>query len=65
MICAGQEIVYRDYVDIGVAVASPGGLLVPILRDCQHMNWATTPRNHAAQPNIKTQIPCFALILAR
>jgi 2-oxoglutarate dehydrogenase E2 component (dihydrolipoamide succinyltransferase) len=30
-----QEIVYRDYVDISVAVASPKGLVVPVVRDCQ------------------------------
>lgn len=27
----GDEIVYRDYVDISVAVATPNGLAVPVL----------------------------------
>jgi len=27
------ELVYRDYYDIGVATATPGGLLVPVLQD--------------------------------
>ncbi|KAI0211472.1 Dihydrolipoyllysine-residue succinyltransferase component of 2-oxoglutarate dehydrogenase complex, mitochondrial [Lamellibrachia satsuma] len=35
-----KEIVYRDYVDISVAVATPRGLVVPVLRDVQAMNYA-------------------------
>jgi 2-oxoglutarate dehydrogenase E2 component (dihydrolipoamide succinyltransferase) len=34
------EIVYRDYVDISVAVASPKGLVVPVLRNVEGMNYA-------------------------
>ena len=29
-----MEIVHRNYIDISVAVSSPGGLVVPVLRDC-------------------------------
>lgn len=29
----GQDIVYHDYYDIGVAVSSPRGLVVPVLRN--------------------------------
>lgn len=36
----GENIVYRDYVDISVAVASPKGLVVPVLRNCQDMSFA-------------------------
>jgi len=36
----GQEIIYRDYVDISVAVATPKGLVVPVLRNAQDMNYA-------------------------
>ena len=36
----GDEIVYRDYVDISVAVATPQGLVVPVLRNCQNMSYA-------------------------
>lgn len=35
-----NEIVYRDYVDISVAVASPKGLVVPVLRNVESMNYA-------------------------
>jgi 2-oxoglutarate dehydrogenase E2 component (dihydrolipoamide succinyltransferase) len=30
---ATSEIVYRDYSDVSVAVASPNGLVVPVLRN--------------------------------
>jgi len=36
----GTDIVYRDYVDISVAVATPKGLVVPVLRNAQDMNYA-------------------------
>ncbi len=36
----GSDIVYRDYVDISVAVATPKGLVVPVLRNVQDMDYA-------------------------
>ncbi|XP_050676604.1 dihydrolipoyllysine-residue succinyltransferase component of 2-oxoglutarate dehydrogenase complex, mitochondrial-like [Leptidea sinapis] len=36
----GNEIVYRDYVDISVAVATPKGLVVPVIRNVQTMTYA-------------------------
>lgn len=30
----GKDIVYRDFVDISVAVSTPKGLVVPVLRNC-------------------------------
>lgn len=36
----GKEIIYRDYIDISVAVATPNGLLVPVLRNCEAMDFA-------------------------
>ncbi|KAJ8926061.1 hypothetical protein NQ315_009916 [Exocentrus adspersus] len=36
----GNEIVYRDYVDISVAVATPKGLVVPVIRNVERMNFA-------------------------
>lgn len=35
-----NEIVYRHYVDISVAVATPKGLVVPVLRNVESMNYA-------------------------
>lgn len=34
------EIVYRDYIDISVAVATPKGLVVPVIRNLGNMNYA-------------------------
>jgi 2-oxoglutarate dehydrogenase E2 component (dihydrolipoamide succinyltransferase) len=36
----GTDIVYHGYFDIGIAVASPRGLVVPILRDVDRMSFA-------------------------
>ena len=36
----GNDIVYHNYFDIGVAVGSPRGLVVPILRDADQMTFA-------------------------
>jgi 2-oxoglutarate dehydrogenase E2 component (dihydrolipoamide succinyltransferase) len=36
----GDEIVYHDYADISVAVSSPGGLVVPVIRDAQDLSVA-------------------------
>jgi 2-oxoglutarate dehydrogenase E2 component (dihydrolipoamide succinyltransferase) len=36
----GQDIVYHGYYDIGVAVSSPRGLVVPILRDVDQLSFA-------------------------
>lgn len=33
-------VIYRDFVDISVAVATPKGLVVPVLRDVDRMNFA-------------------------
>ncbi len=35
----GTEIVYHGYFDIGIAVGSPRGLVVPILRDADQMTF--------------------------
>jgi 2-oxoglutarate dehydrogenase E2 component (dihydrolipoamide succinyltransferase) len=36
----GNDIVYHGYFDIGIAVGSPRGLVVPILRDCDQLSFA-------------------------
>lgn len=36
----GQDIIYHGYYDIGIAIGSPRGLVVPILRDCDHLSFA-------------------------
>jgi 2-oxoglutarate dehydrogenase E2 component (dihydrolipoamide succinyltransferase) len=34
----GNEIVYHDYYDIGIAVGSPRGLVVPVIRDADKLS---------------------------
>ena len=36
----GDDIVYHDYADVSVAVSSPGGLVVPVIRDADRMSVA-------------------------
>jgi 2-oxoglutarate dehydrogenase E2 component (dihydrolipoamide succinyltransferase) len=40
----GDEIVYKNYYDIGVAVGSPSGLVVPILRGADALSFAEIER---------------------
>lgn len=36
----GEEIVYKNYYDIGVAVGTPSGLVVPVVRDADTLSFA-------------------------
>ena len=36
----GDEIVYKDFYDIGMAVGAEGGLVVPVIRDADRMGFA-------------------------
>ena len=36
----GDDIVYHDYFDVGIAVSSDRGLVVPILRDADRLSYA-------------------------
>jgi 2-oxoglutarate dehydrogenase E2 component (dihydrolipoamide succinyltransferase) len=40
----GDEIVYRNYADISVAVSAPNGLVVPVIRDANDMSVAQIER---------------------
>ena len=43
----GNDIVYHGYFDIGVAVGSPRGLVVPILRDADQLGFAAIEKRIA------------------
>jgi 2-oxoglutarate dehydrogenase E2 component (dihydrolipoamide succinyltransferase) len=51
----GAEIVYHGYFDIGIAVGSPRGLVVPILRDADQLNFAEIERRIADYGTRATQ----------
>jgi 2-oxoglutarate dehydrogenase E2 component (dihydrolipoamide succinyltransferase) len=36
----GDDIVYKNYYDIGMAVSTPTGLMVPVVRDCDVKSFA-------------------------
>ena len=36
----GQDVVYKNYVHMGVAVGTPSGLVVPVVRDADQMGFA-------------------------
>ena len=44
----GSDIIYHDYYDIGIAVSSDRGLMVPILRDVDRQSFAEIEGNIAA-----------------
>jgi 2-oxoglutarate dehydrogenase E2 component (dihydrolipoamide succinyltransferase) len=45
---AGDEIIYKHYYHIGVAVSSPSGLVVPVLRDADKLSFAEIEKNIGA-----------------
>jgi 2-oxoglutarate dehydrogenase E2 component (dihydrolipoamide succinyltransferase) len=43
----GQDIVYRNYFDIGIAIGSGKGLVVPVLRNAERLSFADIERQIA------------------
>jgi 2-oxoglutarate dehydrogenase E2 component (dihydrolipoamide succinyltransferase) len=43
----GQDIVYKNYVHMGVAVGTPSGLVVPVVRDADQMGFAAIEKKIA------------------
>ena len=43
----GDDLIYKDYYDIGVAVGTPNGLVVPVLRDADELGFAEVEKNIA------------------
>ncbi len=41
----GDEIIFKHFYDIGMAVSSPRGLMVPVLRDCDSSSYAEIERS--------------------
>jgi len=48
----GDEIVYKNYIDISVAVSTPNGLVVPVLRDCQNKSYADIEKEISHSANL-------------
>ena len=43
----GQDVVYKNYVHMGVAVGTPSGLVVPVVRDADQMSFAAIEKKIA------------------
>lgn len=43
----GDDIIYKNYYDISVAVSTPQGLVVPVVRDCDTKNMAQIEKDIA------------------
>ena len=41
----GEDIIYHGYYDIGIAVSSPRGLIVPVLRDADQLDFSGIEKN--------------------
>ena len=61
----GNEIVYRDYVDISVAVSTEKGLVTPVVRNAESLDFIATEKaildlaikvSHAHQPLVGTNV---------
>ncbi|MDF3034414.1 MAG: dihydrolipoamide succinyltransferase, partial [Alphaproteobacteria bacterium] len=44
----GDEIIYKNYYDIGVAVSTPQGLVVPVVRDADILSFAELEKTIAS-----------------
>jgi len=43
----GDSIVYNDYVDVSVAVATPKGLVTPVIRNCESLSFVEVEKSIA------------------
>ena len=44
----GQDLIYKNHYDIGVAVGTERGLVVPVVRDCDALSLAGIEKTIAA-----------------
>ena len=56
----GSEIIYRDYTDISIAVATPKGLVVPVLRNVDSLSFAEVEKVSISNPCLC--MPCNRLL---
>src|SRR5699024_1521801 len=44
---SGKDLIIKEYYDIGIAVSAPGGLVVPVVRDADKLDFASIEREIA------------------
>src|SRR5690625_2031922 len=42
---SGKDLIIKEYYDIGIAVSAPGGLVVPVVRDADKLDFASIERD--------------------
>ena len=47
---AAQEVVYKTYVNLGIAAATPRGLVVPNVKDAEASPCSTSPARSTSSP---------------
>ena len=47
----GNEIVYKNYFDIGMAVGAEGGLVVPVIRDADRLSFSGSSWRSVISPS--------------
>lgn len=60
----GDEIVYRDYTDISIAVATSKGLVVPVLRSADELSFADVEKARFNGQGLCAQVCCGCQQLA-
>lgn len=56
---ADSTMVMRNYLDIGVAVSTPTGLVVPVLRNCEKMSYADMEKGIGAYAKKARDVSLF------
>ncbi len=64
LVIEDTNIVYRNYYDISVAVATPKGLVVPVLRNCDQLSFAGIEKS-LAEYVIRISLTFFFLVWER
>eukprot|EP01083_Nonionella_stella_P299789 1020155_1 len=54
-----KQMIYHDFVDISVAVASPAGLVVPVIRNCERMSFADVESQIELRTASEIWLSCF------
>src|SRR5688572_31128584 len=61
----GNEIVYKGYYDIGIAVGAEGGLVVPVIRDADQPTFAQIDRKSTRLNSSHSQISYAVFCLTK
>src|SRR5690625_5694613 len=60
----GTDLLLKEYYDIGIAVGVPGGLVVPVIRDVDELDFAEIERSeeHTSELQSRGHLVCRLLL---